>query len=225
MGEMVEFDVAGNKQSGYLAIPSGGKGKGLLVIQEWWGLVPHIKAVADRFSSIGFTAFAPDLYHGRVAHEPNEAQKEMMALQLDSAGAELSNAVGWLLESGHVTGDAVGAVGFCMGGGLVIHLAAVDPRVAAAVPYYGVGPGAAADLSAAKAAFLGHWAANDHSTPKETVDALQAKLKDLGLSADFYWYEGCDHAFFNDDRPEVYNRDAAELSFNRTVDFLNRVLS
>ncbi len=224
MGEMVQFEAAGLEEGGYLALPEGGKGRGLLLIQEWWGLVPHIKAVADRFAASGFTVLAPDLYHGKVATEPDDAQKAMMALTLDSAGRDMSAAIDWLTASGHVVGEGIGVVGFCMGGGLAIYLAGSDPRVAAAVPYYGVGPGAATDLSRARAAFLGHWAANDHSTPRETVDALEERLKELNLPVEFYWYEGCDHAFFNDDRPEVYQRDAAELSFGRTLKFLNQHL-
>src|ERR1043165_1844986 len=97
MGEMVDFPSNGDTGSGYLARPAAGAGLGLLVIQEWWGLVPHIKDVCDRFAAEGFTALAPDLYRGESTTEPDEAGKLMMALNLERAAKDLSGAVDWLL--------------------------------------------------------------------------------------------------------------------------------
>jgi carboxymethylenebutenolidase len=100
MGEMVtipapdplqgEKPVAGETADGYLATPPAGtaRGKGVVVIQEWWGLVGHIKSVADRFAAEGFTALAPDLYHGREARSPDEAGKMLMALDVARAERE-----------------------------------------------------------------------------------------------------------------------------------------
>src|SRR5262249_54985055 len=116
MGEMVEFASNGGTAPGYLAMPAGDPGPGGLGIQEWWGLVPHIKDIADRFAAEGFVALAPDLYHGVTTTEPDEAGKLMMAMNMEQAGKDLSGAVTLLQErSGH---EAVGVVGFCMGGGL-----------------------------------------------------------------------------------------------------------
>src|SRR5437764_13518117 len=98
----------------YLAPAASGSGPGVVVIQEWWGLVPHIEDVCDRFAAEGFLALAPDLYHGAKSDEPDEAGKLMMALNLEQAGKDLSGAVHLLRErSGQ---DSVGVVGFCMGG-------------------------------------------------------------------------------------------------------------
>src|SRR5580698_2822421 len=129
MGELIEFDSNGDKASGYLAVPPSGQGPGVIVIQEWWGLVPHIKEVADRFAAEGFVALAPDLYHGRQVTEPDEAGKEMMALQMPKATKDMSGAVDELLTRS--TGDHVGVVGFCMGGGLALLLAAARPDAVA----------------------------------------------------------------------------------------------
>ena len=94
MGDIVDFPSNGHGASGYLAIPASGSGPGLIVIQEWWGLVPHITDLCDRFAAAGFSALAPDLYHGDAAAntEPDEAGKLMMALNLERAGQDLGGA-------------------------------------------------------------------------------------------------------------------------------------
>jgi len=123
MGKMVQFPSNGDNTSGYLATPSSGKGPGVLVIQEWWGLVDHIKRVCDRFAAEGFTALAPDLYQGKSTGEPDEAGKLMMTLNLDRASKDMGGAVDYLKSSDAVRGRGVGVVGFCMGGGLALKLA------------------------------------------------------------------------------------------------------
>ncbi len=93
MGEMIEFPSNGSTTPGYLALPEGGTGPGVVVIQEWWGLVDHIKDVCDRFAAEGFVALAPDLYHGATTTEPDEAGKAMMAMKMDQAARDMSGRV------------------------------------------------------------------------------------------------------------------------------------
>src|SRR5437867_1663984 len=126
MGEMVEFTSNGNKASGYLARPSGGSGPGVVVVQEWWGLDSGIKEMADRLAAGGFTALAPDLYHGDVAghQEMDKAAKLMQSLPPDRAARDMSGAVDFLASHDAVSGDQIGVVGFCMGGMLSFILAA-----------------------------------------------------------------------------------------------------
>ena len=95
-GEMITFSSNGGTATGYLAAPAEGKGPGVVVIQEWWGLVPHIKRVADRFAASGFLALAPDLYRGKATKSPGEAQKLMMAMNIDQAEKDLAGAVSYL---------------------------------------------------------------------------------------------------------------------------------
>src|SRR2546423_3090065 len=116
--EMVEFQSNGGTTAGYLAVPEGGEGPGVVVIQEWWGLVPHIKNVCDRFAAAGFVALAPDLYHGRATTSPDEAGKLMMALGIAPSGKDLRGASPYLLAHPTVTSATDGKVGFCMGGAL-----------------------------------------------------------------------------------------------------------
>jgi carboxymethylenebutenolidase len=228
MGEHVEFPSNGTTGEGYLAMPSGGSGPGVIVIQEWWGLVDHIKHVADRFAADGFVALAPDLYHGSSASltEPDEAGKLMMSMSLAKAGKDLSGAVDFVAERS--TGDGIGVVGFCMGGGLTLMLASQRPdKVKAAVPFYGAIPweGAQPDLSRISAAVQGHYAADDDWASPEVARALEKQLRDLGKDAEVFIYEGACHAFFNDDRPEVYNAEAAAKAWERTIAFLKAKLA
>ncbi len=215
MGEIVSFKSNGSMGSGYLA---DGGGPGVIVIQEWWGLVPHIKAVADRFAAEGFTALAPDLYRGEAASEPDEAGKLMMGLKLDRAGKDLSGAVDLLQEK---TGRTkVGVVGYCMGGGLTLTLACQRPdAVAAAAPFYGVipWPEAQPDWSAISGVVEGHYAENDAFATPEAARALEVDLKSRGKNATFHVYPGTHHAFFNDDRPDVYDATASNTAWTRVL--------
>jgi len=225
MGEKITFPSNGTEGSGYLAMPAGGEGPGVLVIQEWWGLVDHICDVCDRFANEGFVALAPDLYRGMVAREPDEATKLMMGLALERAGKDLSGALDELARrSGR---ERVGVVGFCMGGGLALVVATQRPdRVGAVVPFYGVIPWSDLQPDYAKLAapVLGHYAELDHSAPPEQVRALEARLRELGKSARLEIHPGCDHAFFNDTRPEVYNAAEAASAWSETLEFLRQNL-
>jgi carboxymethylenebutenolidase len=223
MSETVTFKANGHTCSGYLA--GDGSGPGVIVIQEWWGLVPHIQDVADRFAAAGFTALAPDLYHGESASEPDGAGKLMMALNLEQAGKDLSGAVALLQER---TGRSkVGVVGYCMGGGLALVLASLRPdAVKAVAPYYGVIPWASAqpDWSTIEAKIVGEYAENDGFAGPEVVRALEAQLRGLGKDVTMHIHAGCEHAFFNDTRPEVYDAAASAEAFDRTIELFRSTL-
>jgi len=222
MGDMVEFPSNGGTAKGYLAMPDDAEvAIPLIVIQEWWGLVPHIKDVCDRFATQGFAALAPDLYHGETTTEPDEAGKLMMALNIQQAAKDMSGAIDKLQN---VTGRLhVGVTGFCMGGGLALVLATQRPdAVAAVVPFYGLvpWPEAQPDWSALTASVLGHYAGNDGFFGPDSVAELQDTLDGLGKDATLKVHPDVDHAFFNDTRPEVYDQPTADLAFEETVAFL-----
>jgi len=229
MGERIEFPSNGSHAHGYLAVPDGGADGtvAVLVIQEWWGLVDQITRTCDRFAEAGFTALAPDLYDGTAVPltEPDEAAKHMMALKMSEAAKHLSGAVDELRR--RTGASSVGVVGFCMGGGLALVLACQRPdAVAAVVPAYGVipWPDAQPDYSALQAVVEGHVAELDDSFSPAAADALVAELTALGKTASFHIYPGVDHAFFNEDRSEVYDAEAAALLWERTVSFLRSQL-
>src|SRR4051812_29230522 len=135
MGEMVSYPSNGGTSEGYLAVPSGG-GPAVVVIQEWWGLVPHIKELADRFAEAGFVALAPDLFHGEKTTEPDEAGKLMMGLAMDQAAKDIAGAAAYLAGRDDVSSGKVGTVGFCMGGSLALWSATLSEHVVAAVGFY-----------------------------------------------------------------------------------------
>jgi carboxymethylenebutenolidase len=224
---MVEFPSNGSTGQGYLATPEVGAGLGLIVIQEWWGLVSHIKDVCDRFAREGFTALAPDLYRGASTKEPDEAGKLMMAMNLEQAATDMSGAVDFLEQSDQVRGEGVGVIGFCMGGGLAMMLAVQrNDAVRAVVPFYGIIPWESAqpDWSKLTAPLQGHFAENDGFFTPDKVHELEADLKGLGKDVEIFMYEGVDHAFFNDTRPEVYDEQAASTAWVRTLEFLRAKL-
>jgi carboxymethylenebutenolidase len=201
MAETVEFASNGTTASGYLALPEGGTGPGLLVIQEWWGLSQSLKDVCDRLAAAGFVALAPDLYHGELAdpehQEMDKAAELMTALPPDRAGRDMSGAVDFLLGHDAVTGDGVGVVGFCMGGMLSFLIAANrGDAVKAVVPFYGFPSGdGEPDWSGLTAVVRGHMAENDDFFGPEAAHALEAKLQGLGKDVTLAVHAGTGHAF------------------------------
>ena len=222
-GKMVEFPSNGTKTSGYLATPAAGKGPGVLVLQEWWGLVGHIKSVCDRFAAEGFTALAPDLYHGKTASEPDEAGKLFMALNIAQAEKDLRAATTTLLQ--HSSTRTVGVVGFCMGGQLALFAGTRSRRIGAVVDCYGIHPNVKLELAGLAAPVLGIFAERDTFVPPAAARALEAELRAAGKRAEFTIFPGVDHAFLNDTRPDVYDAAAAERAWDLIVSFLRAELA
>ena len=212
--EMVSFAANGGAADGYLAVPDA-PGPGVLVIQEWWGLVGHIKEVADRFAAAGFTALAPDLFHGRQTTSPDEAGKLLMALEVDRAEQDLRGAADYLATV--ASGGSVGVVGFCMGGQLALFAASKSSRIGSCVDFYGIHPNVHPDYEAIRCPVLGLFAENDGFVNAEAVSNLGAALEGAGVSHEFHTYPGTDHAFFNDGRPAVYDAEAAADAWSRVI--------
>jgi carboxymethylenebutenolidase len=221
MGQIIEFASNGGTASGYLAEPPTGTGVPLVVIQEWWGLVPHITDVCDRFAAEGFLALAPDLYRGETTTEPDEAGKLMMALNMAQAAKDMSGAVDEVaVRSG---GDFVGITGFCMGGGLALVAATQRPdKIKACVPWYGLipWPDAQPDWDQLDAPVLGHYAENDAFFTPEAAQDLADDLRRRGKEVEIVIHPGVGHAFFNDTRPEAYDAAASLAAWQQTVGFL-----
>jgi len=223
-GQIVEFLSNGGDTSGYLAIPQKGSGPGVIVLQEWWGLVDHIRDVCDRFANEGYVALAPDLYHGQAAKSPDEAGKLMMALRIDEAAKDLRGAIQYLLNHEATGADKVGTIGFCMGGALSLYAGSRNAQVGACVVFYGIHPNVKPDLANLQAPVLGIYAERDKSVPPESVRELERQLKELGKSVEMHIYPDTDHAFFNDQRPAVYNAKAAADAWRRVIQFFAKHL-
>ena len=221
----VTFASNGGEAHGYLATPATGRGPGLVVIQEWWGLTDDIAGLADRFADAGFVALAPDLYGGRTAHDGSEAAQLMQELPVAQASRDLRGAIDFLLAHEGVSGERVGAVGFCMGGGFVLSLAAQEgERVAAAVPWYGVLQ-EEPDWSGLKASVQGHYGLEDDFVPvdaaKQTAEHIEAAT---GVAPELHFYPA-GHAFLNEkNHLGTYDPEQGRLAWDRTVAFLHAKL-
>lgn len=221
MGEMIEFARPdGSGCTGYLA-PAGAGKPAVIIIQEWWGLNPQICGVADRFAEAGFTALAPDLYHGRVTQDPDEASHLMNGL--DFPGATHQDLRGAVLHLRQKAGK-VGVMGFCMGGALTIAAAVHIPEVTSAVCLYGIPPQDFADPAQIRIPFMGHFANLDDWCTPQAVDQLEQAMRAAGQKPEIYRYAAA-HAFCNEQRPEVYDPDCAKLAMQRTLDFFGRTLA
>ena len=224
-GSMVQFPANGHTCDGYLSLPAGGTGPGLIVIQEWWGLVDHIKTLCDRFAAEGFVALAPDMYHGERTTSPDQAGKLLMALNIAQAAKDMRGAAEFLRASASVKPKKVGILGFCMGGQLALFAAQEHPDVIdAAVDFYGIHPKVEIVPSRLKVPVLGHFGTRDKSVSVDAVHAMAKTCVAAGGSFEVHAYEA-DHAFFNDTRPQVYDGAAATLAFSRTLTFLRKHLS
>lgn len=212
--QIVTYPGAEQELMGYLTYQTGDTPRPvIIVIQEWWGLNDHIKDIADRFAKEGYVALAPDLYHGVVTTEPDEARKQVMELGMRDAVGELQSAIDYLKGQDFVNGR-FGATGYCMGGGLVFELAATSPDLLAAIPYYGtpVSEDEAQNISAPVLSFLG---TND-GIPAQRYEAVHAVLDENGVENKFQLYDGARHAFFNDTRPS-YDETSATDSWDQSL--------
>jgi carboxymethylenebutenolidase len=215
---MVSFPSNGSSCDGYVA---GENGPGVVVIQEWWGLVDHIKDVCERFAREGFVAVAPDLYHGTTTSEPDEAMKLAMSLELDRAAKDMSGAVAFLRESGSAN---IGCVGYCMGGALSLVLGTVAP-VDAVVAYYGLPLRDQPDWSKLAGPVQGHFAEHDGMFSPAAARELFDRLEGMGKQSELHVYDGAQHGFFNDDSPVVHNPEAAAQAWDRTLAFFRAHLA
>src|SRR3954471_9818325 len=232
MGDMVDFKSNGDTARGYLAVPASGSGPGVIVVQEWWGLNPQMKGVADQLAADGFVALAPDLYRGELAQhdEMDKAGKLMSSLPMDRAARDMTGAVDFLANHKAVSGDGLGAIGFCMGGGLVLVLGTLRPdKIKAVVPFYGVvgfDDDGAPDWSKLAAPVQGHYAEEDGFFPADKALALANGLRELGKDVELFVYPGTGHAFANETNAiGTFDAEAAQLAWERTVLFLREKLS
>ena len=223
MGQRVEFPSNGHTCQGYFAAPAGG-GPAVVVIQEWWGLVPHIEDLVERFAAAGFVAVAADLYHGKTTKSPDDAGKMLMELDVERAHSEIAGAADYLLGRPECTSQKFGVVGFCMGGALAQLEATRNPKVGAAVSFYGGFKKVPLEWENLSAPLLLIYGDQDKGVPASQGVELQKQLRAMGKNVDLAIYQSADHAFFNDTRPEVYNPDAANDAWRRTIELFRQNL-
>lgn len=214
--------VTDSQPQGFLALPAGGKGSGVLVLHAWWGLNDTIKDVCTRLAESGYVAFAPDLYRGKVADNIADAEVLSQALGANDlqAKADLAEATRFLNERAGQADRGLAVIGFSLGAYYALDLAAADPEhIHSVVLFYGTG---GTDHGDSRAAYLGHFAESDEFEPQSNVENLEASLKRAGRPVTFHLYSGTGHWFFEPDRPRAYNQAAASLAWERTLAFLKR---
>ena len=218
-GREVEYQVNGETSRGYLAADEGAASQpGLILVHEWWGLNDHVKDLTRRFAGQGYVVLAPDLYDGASTKDPEEAGKLMQGLDKTKALEKLNRAVSYLQGLPGVDGENIGVTGFCMGGTYALLLAAHNKSVKASAPFYGDVP-TDDELKNLSAPVLFIGAENDFWITKDKMDRLDEGLKKYGKEGEVKVYEGVGHAFFNDTRPEAYDKDAAEDAWGRVTGF------
>jgi carboxymethylenebutenolidase len=203
--------------TGYVTVPDGGEGTGVLVLHAWWGLTPFFRSLCDRLAGAGFVALAPDLFGGRTADEPKAAEALLAGSDMDRM-ADLVRSSLLTLRAMPATPDApVGTLGFSMGASWALWLAARVPEVVGAtVAFYG---SQSIDMTPATSAFLGHFAEHDPYVDADERTLLEADLHVLDKDVEFHHYPGTGHWFFESDR-EAYDGAAAGVAWDRTLGFL-----
>lgn len=205
---------------GYLAVPPSGKGSAVLVLHSWWGLNDATRAFCRRLAESGFVVFAPDLYHGKVADTIAGASTLSTALNASQAKADIAEAARFLTERAGQAGRGLAVVGFSMGANYALDLSVTNPDIHSVVVFYGTG--GEGDYGSSRAAYLGHFAETDEFEPQSGVDMLEAALQRAGRPVNFYRYPGTGHWFFEPDRADAFNQEAANLAWERTLAFLRR---
>ena len=208
----------------FVAWPAGAQAApAIVVVHEWWGLNGQIRAVARRLSSQGYVAIVPDLYHGKVASDPMKAHELMRGLDETEALGTLEAALAWARSQPRSAKSRVGVIGFCMGGGLAQGLALQDPKVAAAVMFYGGPQTDPEKLASLVGALQAHFGVEDEGIPMKRVDEFRAAFQTAGRSAEIYTYPGAGHAFMHEGLPS-YRPDAARQAWARTLAFFQKHL-
>lgn len=204
---------------GYLALPSTEQpAPAVMVIHAWWGLNSFFKQLCDRLAEAGFVAFAPDLYDGAVAQTIAQAETLGDGLDRDIADARLREAVAAFRQHPRANGQPIGVIGFSLGAFLAMPLLkTISDDIAALVVFYGMRGG---QYPAIKTAVLGHFAEEDEFESRDDQDEVERLLKAAGIETTFHTYPGTEHWFFESNQPKAYNADAAELAWERTLEFL-----
>ncbi|MFC1532912.1 dienelactone hydrolase family protein [Thermodesulfobacteriota bacterium] len=206
-----------------LALPEGDeKVPGVIVVHEVWGLNAHIKDVARRFGAEGFMAIAPDAF-SPLGGTPEDPQKAFPMIREMDSEATVKNyiAAQKYLQNHPRSNGNVGIIGFCWGGSMANQVAVNSPDLKAAVPFYGGQP-KAEDVPRIQASLLLHYAGNDERI-NAGIPTFEEALKKASIDYTFYIYEGAEHAFHND-TSERYNKEAAQLAWARTIEFLKEKL-
>lgn len=218
-GQKLTFDINGQPASGFLALPEQSNAPGIMVLHAWWGLNSFFEDLCNRIASEGFVAFAPDLYDGKIAKTVPEAEQLMSESNSERKEAIATTAVDFFRNLPEVRKEPISLIGFSMGAAWALELACAFPQdIHKVVLFYGVN---AVDFGKVKAQITGHFSDVDEFEPLDGIQAMESDMRAAGLKPTFHIYPNRSHWFFENDRPE-YDAEAADLAWQRTVDFLRK---
>jgi carboxymethylenebutenolidase len=223
--QTVTYQSGNETVSGYLAVPSTpGKHPALILIHEWWGLVPWAKDQAKKFAAAGYVALAVDLYRGKTTDDPKVAREMATTLPADRAMRDLEAAFDFLAARNDVEANKIGTVGWCFGGGWALRLATHEPRMAACAINYGELTTDPAAIDAIRCPVLANFGAEDTVIPPAKVRAFEAAMKKAGKSIDVKIYPGAGHAFETSTDKTRYRPAASADAWKRMIAFFQRTL-
>jgi carboxymethylenebutenolidase len=224
--DKISFTQGSTKVSGHLELPHGeGTHPAVIVIHEWWGVNDWVEDQTEALAKLGYVAFAVDLYKGQVAKDDETAHQLMSGLAEEESIAMLRASADYLRARSDVRANAIGVIGWCMGGKYAIRLAAADPGIRAAVMYYGAPLTDSTAIRQIQASVLGNFGGDDKGPSPEQVRAFEKALKKAGKKVDFKIYPGAGHAFANVNNPwGGYREKAAQDAWMRTKTFFAREL-
>jgi carboxymethylenebutenolidase len=209
----------------YLAAPSTpGKHPALILIHEWWGLMPWVKEQARKFAAAGYVALAVDLYRGKTTEDPKVARQMATTLPPDRAMRDLEAAFNYLASRNDVETSKIGAVGWCFGGGWALRLAIHEPRLAACAINYGELTTDPAAIDAIRCPVLGIFGAEDQVISPAKVRAFEVAMKKAEKSFDVKIYAGAGHAFETSTDKDRFRPKASADAWARMIAFFHRTL-
>jgi len=225
--EIIKLEANGEEAVGFLARPDDkATYPGLVLIQEWWGIDPHIRSLAQRLAIAGFVVLVPDLYHGKIATEPDDAQKLVMMMyqNVEQAIKEITGALDYLKGLPNVEPKKLGVMGFCVGGFLTYTIASRYADLGAVVPWYGAGYNPTeAEVERVIAPVMAFYGGQDQSIPMEQVQKIESMFKAAGKNITVNVYPDAGHAFNNPDHG-MGNEEATADAWPKAVNFLKENL-
>jgi len=223
--EELSFASGGRSVAAHVAVPASGRGRGVVVLHEAWGLDDSVRGVCARLAREGCVALAPDLFDGKIARDVAEAGRLLAGLDDERVLADLDGAVHALLSHAAVDGPKVGVLGFCMGGHFALVAGARNRRVGAVVDFYGLFPAPPLDLKGLEAPLLAIFAEHDEFIAADAIARLERDLRAAGKRASVLVQPGVHHGFMNETRPDRFDAAAAAGGWDRLLAFLRAELA
>jgi carboxymethylenebutenolidase len=222
----MDLQVNGSGAYAYVSQPDDdAQHPGLVLIQEWWGIEPHIIDLSQKLATEGFVVAVPDLYHGKVATEPNDAMRMVMMIRenVDRAATEIIGALNTVKAMPNVEPKKIGLIGFCVGGFLTYTVASRYPDLAAVVPFYGAGyDPSPEEVAQVNAPVLAVYGSQDQSVPQEQIEKIEHLYKEAGKDITVKVYDA-GHAFLNPVHG-MGNEQAASEAWPLAIRFLKEHL-